>query len=1044
MATVVAAREAGVLAPVPVGQRDILLVANNAAEPDLVPAAHETPGGRLLAARWERVVYLNHLLGDIHPGEWTLTDKAMGAFGRSLRREFGLGDDPVELVVDTPHIPPSRTLLGVFGDATVTVIGDGLMVYGPTRNRFTAEVWSRLDRLLYVDLVPEVTPLLLDNYGIEAVPLPAAGLGSVMRAIAPAYDDAFSTMPPPTGPIGLVLGQYLAHIGFFSPDEEMSLLTDMVRLLVEEGRDEVVFKPHPAWSQREVDELEMRLRGSGLAVTVVPRTVPAEVLALRWPIAEAVSCFSTSLATLRQLHGVQIRSVGTGEAMRRLWPFASSNRIPLVLVDRLARAGAGGEGTVSLQELVNLVSYAMRPETYGFLRAEAEATERRLAPSELERYLGCPTLRQRVNAPPSAKAAPGSAPVHRPAGAPPLFSVVTAVHDVAAYLPDFLASIDRQTVAPELLELVAVDDGSSDDSGTVLRDWSSSWPGRAVILEQAHSGQAAARNRGLGHATGDWVTFADPDDALADDYLAVVAGFLQRYPQTEMVATNRIMWDETSGARTQTHPLRSFFRSDHLIDLDRWPNYFHGSAAAAFFPRSNLEDLGLTFDEAIRPTFEDGAFCAQYLLRRPPRVGFVGSAWYYYRRRSDRSSSIQTKRADARYFLDVPRLGYLGALEAAERLRGRVPPWLKNYILYELTCVFREDTALAQTESVAADVGGRFRDTLALIADQLGDATIERHPDKRLTHMFREALLFGVRRRAYRSPYAVVRIPDPAAGEVQIIYRYGGPEPDIAFLDRGWPATVTATKRRAVRFFGQDLLHERIAWVRIKGSFHVVVDGTPVELRASDPLPPVTRLHGSRLADFADGGETPRRKPAPRRGPRSAPHVWVVTDGDLWPSGPARAFFRYCRQRELAAETWYVAPPGGAAWRQAREEFGDRLVAYGSMRWSDLLSQCRHVITSSLDSATVHPKAPFSGERPWLLTYLPPELISHDVSRQLNAARVDLVVVRTPGEAATLTADGGPCRLTARDLIPLTASSDRPTDDEAEAWRRLAADLLAR
>jgi len=101
----------------------------------------------------------------------------------------------------------------------------------------------------------------------------------------------------------------------------------------------------------------------------------------------------------------------------------------------------------------------------------------------------------------------------------PRFSIVSAVFNVEPYLADYIASIERQRVAAGELEVIAVDDGSTDGSLEILRRWATTSRHAVHVFTQPNGGQASARNLGLEHATGEWVTFTDPDDMLDRDFL---------------------------------------------------------------------------------------------------------------------------------------------------------------------------------------------------------------------------------------------------------------------------------------------------------------------------------------------------------------------------------------------------------------------------------------------------------------------------------------------------------------------------------------------
>ena len=166
-------------------------------------------------------------------------------------------------------------------------------------------------------------------------------------------------------------------------------------------------------------------------------------------------------------------------------------------------------------------------------------------------------------------------------GQQPRFTFVSAVYNVGRYLPDFIASLEAQTHGLDDVEIVLVDDGSTDDSAQVLTDWAARRPDTVRVIRQANAGQGAARNAGILAARGEWISFPDPDDALSPDYLAVVAAFLDTHPDADLVACHRLMWDELTGVMKDGHPLRSMFRGSPYVDLTIDPERFHGQPRRA-------------------------------------------------------------------------------------------------------------------------------------------------------------------------------------------------------------------------------------------------------------------------------------------------------------------------------------------------------------------------------------------------------------------------------------------------------------------------------
>lgn len=96
----------------------------------------------------------------------------------------------------------------------------------------------------------------------------------------------------------------------------------------------------------------------------------------------------------------------------------------------------------------------------------------------------------------------------------PKISVIIPVYNASAFLAEALDSVLAQTLTN--LEVICVNDGSSDQSGDILAAYANK-DSRLRVISQANAGASAARNLGLDLASGEYVYFADADDRLASD-----------------------------------------------------------------------------------------------------------------------------------------------------------------------------------------------------------------------------------------------------------------------------------------------------------------------------------------------------------------------------------------------------------------------------------------------------------------------------------------------------------------------------------------------
>lgn len=363
--TLAAALDSGCFRP---ADRRLLLVSTNAAVPETTTPLDRMPGFERLRGRFDAVLDWNATIEPLHPGGWSPRADDLPLLERHLRLLWGLGTDRVELAVESLQVAPALTLARLFPEAPVDVYADGLMSYGPTRNKIDPLVGERVRRLLHLDLVPDLEPLLLAEFGAVAEAVPTEAFTKVVEELAgPAAAQE--------GP-ALLLGQYLAALSLITAEEEGELHLRMVRGAVARGHRRLVFKPHPtapdAWSRALVREAE----ALGAELTVLDRPVLAEVLYRELRPALVVGCFSTALLTASAFYGIETARVGTRTLLARLSPYQNSNRVPLALVDALVPALEDGDETTplttpQLTDLIAAVGFAMQPKVRADLREAA-------------------------------------------------------------------------------------------------------------------------------------------------------------------------------------------------------------------------------------------------------------------------------------------------------------------------------------------------------------------------------------------------------------------------------------------------------------------------------------------------------------------------------------------------------------------------------------------------------------------------------------------------------------------------------------------------
>lgn len=122
-------------------------------------------------------------------------------------------------------------------------------------------------------------------------------------------------------------------------------------------------------------------------------------------------------------------------------------------------------------------------------------------------------------------------------------TVIVPVYNVESYLRKCLDSIIAQTY--KNIEIVVVNDGSTDASGEICKEFSE-MDHRIIYIEQENAGISAARNTGLNNMSGNYVTFVDSDDWIESNYVETLYKKITEY-QADIAVGNYYSFNESEG-----------------------------------------------------------------------------------------------------------------------------------------------------------------------------------------------------------------------------------------------------------------------------------------------------------------------------------------------------------------------------------------------------------------------------------------------------------------------------------------------------------------
>ena len=204
----------------------------------------------------------------------------------------------------------------------------------------------------------------------------------------------------------------------------------------------------------------------------------------------------------------------------------------------------------------------------------------------------------------------------------PRFSIIVPLYNKAPYVRRALESITSQTFKD--WECIIVDDGSTDESLSIVQEVKSKEPGAESIhiMNQKNSGVAAARNRGVAESHGEFVCFLDADDWWESTFLEEMDRLIAEYPDAGIYASNYIYYKPG-----KTHVALSLPRGY----LDYPKAYYEGSSmpvwtGATCMPRKVFDEVG-GFPMGIK-LGEDFLLWAKTALHYP--VAFSEKPLAYY------------------------------------------------------------------------------------------------------------------------------------------------------------------------------------------------------------------------------------------------------------------------------------------------------------------------------------------------------------------------------------------------------------------------------
>ena len=265
-----------------------------------------------------------------------------------------------------------------------------------------------------------------------------------------------------------------------------------------------------------------------------------------------------------------------------------------------------------------------------------------------------------------------------------VFSIVVAVYNTEEYLKESIESVINQSFPFSNVQLILVDDGSTDGSANICKEYVEKYPENVIYIYQENQGQSSARNNGLKIAEGKYLNFLDSDDKLEVNTLYDVYNFFKdNEEKIDVVSIPRYQFGRANGLLVFSNK----FNETRIVDINEEYDFPQTAINSAFIKRNAFD---FEFDKRIIIS-EDSILINKIILKKC-KVGIVSTSRYMYRKRESENSTIDTKKTKKEYFNPRMKYYFKNLIDYTLKKHGYVLKYIQYVLMYDLRWLFLQNT----------------------------------------------------------------------------------------------------------------------------------------------------------------------------------------------------------------------------------------------------------------------------------------------------------------------------------------------------------------
>lgn len=262
-----------------------------------------------------------------------------------------------------------------------------------------------------------------------------------------------------------------------------------------------------------------------------------------------------------------------------------------------------------------------------------------------------------------------------------MIAVIVPIYNTEQYLQETIDSVINQTLSfAEHIRLILLDDASTDGSLAICEHYQKQYPEQIVIKHfDTNQGVSALRNEGVriaGEMGCELITFLDSDDQLAIDAMEKAQQYFDSHEEISVAA----IAVKYFGARDDEQRLNWRFQETDVVDIKTQYMFPHYYVGGVFVRNRVLKELH--FDESM--SFWEDALAINQVIVSEGKYGLIQDTFYFYRKREDESSLVDTAWHKKERYTTLLSSGYGQLFAYSKKKYHRIIPYVQYMTAYHM------------------------------------------------------------------------------------------------------------------------------------------------------------------------------------------------------------------------------------------------------------------------------------------------------------------------------------------------------------------------